>query len=526
VVDPASDAVTGDGNLSSRFSLRGTGLVVFAGNIVSVFTGLVFLVMVTRSVSPSAFGLWEFIYDIVLFTSYPAVVIAFWVLRKVARGHALAKTGLLVSAVSSTGGAVAYIVSSIVVHGIVGSAFSHFLLGAMMVPLFYWYTVANAIAYARKPTITTYSLLLSEGIKLLTGYTLLFVHPIGVDGVIIALEVAYFVHAGLSTFQFRGILTDKIDFREGKSWFLTSWGPHVYALASLVLISDTFVAPLVFSGTTAAGYYQAAFTIASIIRNASFLSIALYPILLGGRTKGVPSVALDFFLLFSVPMVVGTIVLSRPLLYLLKPAYVAVQLSLPIMAVSVFFLSMSTFLDSTLLGIETADACGGGSPNQYSGTAITFVPKVNLFYAAGYIFLVSIAFKATAGIPVPEIVLTWAAVQLGATMSMILVKLNKAMQKKALSIPRSAGKYAIGNITMAAAAELLSATYLKEGPGLVGFGTKLVAIVLISAIVYFGTVYAVDASFRRLVGRFLSLAGIGQARAAGMPPESVPSSQP
>jgi len=510
--------------LSARFSLRGTGLFVFAANIVSVFTGLIFLVMVTRSVSPSAFGLWEFIYDLVLFTSYPATVIAFWVLRKVARGHAVARTGLLVSAISSTGGATVYVASSFVLHGIVGSVLSHFLLGVVMVPLFYWYTVANAIAVARKPTITAYSLLLSEVIKLLTGYTLLFVHPIGVDGVIIALEAAYFVHAGLSTFQSREVLKGRMDFAEAKSWFLSSWGPHVYALASLVLIADTFVAPLVFSSTTVAGYYQAAFTIASIIRNASFLSVALYPILLGGRTKGVASAALDFFLLFSVPMVVGTVVLSGPLLFLLKPTYVEVQLSLLIMAVTVFFLSMSTFLDSTLLGIESADAGGGDAQNQYSGTAITFVPKVNLFYAAGYILLVFVVFKITAGLSIPNIVLTWAAVQLVATVTMILVKLNKALQKKALSLPRSAGKYAIGNISMAAVAEILSVAFLKEAPGFVAFGTKLVAVVFISAAVYFGTVYIVDASFRRLVGRFLLAIGISKTQSREEPSEHEPSS--
>ena len=498
--------------MSARFSLRGTGLVVFAGNIVSVFTGIAFLVMVTRSVSPSAFGLWEFIYDLVLFTSYPATVIAFWVLRKVARGQAMARTGLLVSAVSSSGGAAVYVVSSLVLHGIVGSAFSHFLLGVIMVPLFYWYTVANAIAYAHRPTITTYSLLLSEGLKLLAGYSLLFVHPLGVNGVIIALEVAYFVHAGLSTFQFRGILRGKIDLREGKEWFLASWGPHVYALASLVMIADTFVAPLVFSGTNATGYYQAAFTIASVIRNASFLSIALYPILLGGRTKGVPRAALDFHLLFSIPMVAGTIVLSRPLLYLLKPTYIAVQLSLPIMALTAFFLSVSTLLDNTLFGVESADADEGGSPNQYSGTAITFVPKVNLLYAASYILLVYAAFKLTEGLPVTQIVMAWAAVQLGTTVVLVAVKLNKAVQKRALSLPKSAAKYVVGSVVMAAVAEVLSVTLLKEGPGFTVFGTKLVAVVVISAMVYFGTVYAIDTSFRRLVDRFFTVVGIGRTQ--------------
>jgi hypothetical protein len=484
---------------------------VFGGNLASVITGMIFLVMVTRSVTPSAFGLWEFIYDLVLFTSYPASVIAFWVLRKVARGRAVARTGIMASISISIGGAALYCVASLFLHGAVGSVLSHFLVGALMVPLFYWYTVASSIAVARKPVITTYSLLLSEGCKLLAAYGLLFVHPIGVDGVIIALEVAYGVHASLSTFQFRDVLAGALDWNEAKSWFTMSWGPHVYALASLVLISDTFVAPLVFTNTTATGYYQAAFTIATVVRNASFLSIALYPILLGGRTKGVPNIALDFFLLFSVPMVVGIIVLSKPLLYLLKPAYTSVQFAVPIMAVTTFFLSMSTFLDSTLLGIESADAgAGPSSPNQYSGTAITFVPKVNLAYAAGYILAISATFIATSGMPITEIVLAWSSVQLGATVAMILTKLNKARAKGALSLPPTVGRYAVGNAAMAAVAWCLSVVFLKEGVGTIVYGSRLAGVVFVSAGVYFGVVYAIDAGFRRLVGKLLSRLGVGQ----------------
>jgi len=55
--------------MTSRIHLRSTGLLVFGSRLVSVVTGLGFLVMVARWLEPSKFGLWEFILDLVTFSS-------------------------------------------------------------------------------------------------------------------------------------------------------------------------------------------------------------------------------------------------------------------------------------------------------------------------------------------------------------------------------------------------------------------------------------------------------------------------
>ena len=83
--------------MASRIRLRSTGLLVFGSRLVSVVTGLGFLVLVARSLDPAKFGLWEFILDLVTFSAYPVSVLAFRVTRDVARRRMIGKTAIFVA---------------------------------------------------------------------------------------------------------------------------------------------------------------------------------------------------------------------------------------------------------------------------------------------------------------------------------------------------------------------------------------------------------------------------------------------
>ncbi|QQG48931.1 MAG: hypothetical protein HY247_01035 [archaeon] len=507
----------------SRVSLRRTGFIVFGSRLASIFTGLLFLIMVTRSLTPQSFGLWEFIYDLVAFSSYPASVIGFWALRKVARGALVAKTAIVVSAGLSAGGAALFLAASLVLHGSVGSDLSHFLIAAIMVPLSYWNAASISVAYGHRPTITGYSLIISEVAKVLAAYFLLVVYSFGTDGVIIAVEVAYLAQSAVATYMCRSIIRGGVDLAETRRWFVGSWVPLVNSFASLLLISDTFVAPLVFASTTVVGYYQAAYSVAIIVSYSSYLSIALYPLLLSGKKGNVTGLALDFTLLFGLPMVAGAFVLSRPLLFLLKPAYIAAEAGLSILSLSALFLSLSFVFDSTLLGLESADATEGAAP-KLRGTALAFVPTVNLAYAAVYIASTYVVLLLTASLPVGEIVEAWALVQLVATIVMVAIKARRAGRGGVVAFPRSLPRYLAASVAMGAVAYGLGLVVLDYGPDPAAFGARLILIVFVSAAVYFGVVYAADVNFRKMVRSILtSLRGGPDAEAPspGPAPEVV-----
>ena len=73
--------------VKSDIRLKYSGLVVFASYILSVATGLAFVLMITRNVSTEEFGVWGNISDLSNYFILLSGVIPFWATRFVAREH-------------------------------------------------------------------------------------------------------------------------------------------------------------------------------------------------------------------------------------------------------------------------------------------------------------------------------------------------------------------------------------------------------------------------------------------------------
>ena len=174
----------------------------------------------------------------------------------------------------------------------------------------------------------------SEVCKLAFAYPLLIVFHVGIDGVIVALMAANFAQAATSTALARGALQMPFDPEAGRRWLRRSWLPSLSTLPYILGVADTFIASLVAGGTTTVGFYQAAFSVATLAGYSYFLGAALYPLLLrgGAGSEDLPTITLDLSLLFGIPMAVGAAVLAKPILFVLNPKYVQSTTALEILA--------------------------------------------------------------------------------------------------------------------------------------------------------------------------------------------------
>ncbi len=156
--------------MAATYGLRSSGLLVFAGRIISAFTGLLFTVMVARWLNPSNFGTWEVITTMVTFSAYPVGIAAYWATRDVARGRMVGRTALYYGAILSGLGLLIYFGFTYVTYSRVASSLVPFLLGVLLVPLSYWSAVANSIVQGFTPGVYGYSLVISEIAKLGVAY--------------------------------------------------------------------------------------------------------------------------------------------------------------------------------------------------------------------------------------------------------------------------------------------------------------------------------------------------------------------
>ena len=489
--------------MAGSIPLRRTGLVIFSSRIVSIFTGMLFLIMVTGWLSSSRFGLWEVILTFVAVASYPAGFLGFWATREIARGRLLGRTVILMNLGLSAISALAYLLVSRFTFAVFTPQYGPFLVALLLIPLAYVGQAANSVAGGHKPSALGYSLLISEPAKLVVAYVALFVLKLEIYGVIAAVLASYVIQAAVTTLLVADTLVERTDLGVGRVWARNSWVPAIYSFPTSFAAIDTVVASALAS-TSLAGHYQAAFQIGTLVYYVFYLSYALYPLLLKGGSDEVPNASLDLILMFGVPMVVGVAALAPHLLTVLNPVYVApggnMTVPLAILATAGLVTAISGFMDNALIAKDRSDLQMDRSFGSYLKSSFAFVSKVNIAYALSYISLVAaeIYFGGRAGLSVTTLVTGWSLLQLGLLSFALAVKLKRVLGEIRLGFPRPLPKYLLCSLLMGVVVFLLAEVVLGADTGRFAYGLKTIGVVAVGAAVYFGSLAAIDPAVRRL----------------------------
>ncbi len=493
--------------MTTRIGLRSTGLTVFASNVFAGFTGLIFLIMAARWLTPSELGLWEVIIDVVAFASFPIGVVSYWATRDIARGRLSGKTAYAIAIAMSAFGLGVYFVTSVLTSSSLATSFVPFLLGALLVPLSYCNTVTTSIVMGYKPIVSGYQLIVSEPIKLVVAYFALYIFDMGIEGVIVGLLASYLVTFSLGAYMTRGASADQLQVTTASRWFRRSWIPIISSLPPLLLTLDTYIASLGF-GTAIAGVYQPAFTVSGIVMDTYFLTYSLYPLLLRGGDRTLPAIIIELLLLFSIPMAVGGAVLAHPILYLFGTKYMAGALGLGILSFMFLFRAMSLTVDRTLLGMETVDVGEEKGFSLFLKSNLFYVAYINIVSAIAYLggMYVALWYAFSRNLGPSDAVALWSTVQLGMTLVFLLVKARRAGRSASLVRRGSRVPYYIGaSAVMAAALYPLSDALLVTGVGGLVYGLELIIVIILGAAVYFGVLYLVEPGFKAMAHAVLRL---------------------
>jgi O-antigen/teichoic acid export membrane protein len=491
--------------VTESISLRKTGLVVFGARIASVFTGLVFLVFMTRTLSAQQFGFYEVIVDLVTFAAYPAGLIAFWATRDIARGKMFGKTAIVLNIVlSALGVAIYFGLSYFSATRIISANLATLFLAALLVPVAYLNWASNSVVTGHKPVVLGYAVIFSEVAKLAVAYPLLIVLKIGIDGVILSVMAANLAQSIASIALAGDALSNPVSFEVGKKWLAHLWLPMLTTLPLFLAVADTYVASLAAGDTVLVAHYQAAFSVAGLAGYSLYLSSAMYPLLLKGGSDEVTSTTLDLTLAFGIPMAVGAAVLASPILRVLNPVYLDASAALAIMALGALVITISTVFDQTLLGKDRVDVEESATFGHYLRSSLLFVAKVNIALNAAYLAAVYITvFEGIRiGLSTPATLDIWALSQVGVYSFFAFIKLRRIMRLGKLMVPRSIGFYAIGAVIMAGVIYFLEGL-IAYGGGTFFLAAELVVVSVIGFGVYSAFVLAVDKELREVARAIL-----------------------
>ena len=172
----------------SEIRLRYSGFIVFASRLLSVATGIAFVLMITRTVSEVEFGIWGNISDVSSYFVLLASVLPFWTTRFVAREHAgSAKTGLVANILISMASASIYLalLPIILLALQIGAAYT-ILYTVISIEILELYTISalEAVLLAKQPQAIGYGLLIYEVCKVILGLILIIQLRLGLLGAI------------------------------------------------------------------------------------------------------------------------------------------------------------------------------------------------------------------------------------------------------------------------------------------------------------------------------------------------------
>lgn len=335
-----------------------SGFIIFAAQMLSVATGVVFTLWLTRNMTPPQYGIWSNIFDVMGYFTLFSGLFPFWATRFVARGAKGAiKTGLLANLiVALVSMAVYFPLISVVTRAFyVSEAYGIvYFVAAVQIINVYMISMLEGCLRAIKPQAIGYGLLIEEACKVSLAYVLI----VGLHQLFLGAMISLIASASVQTLYYIHLtakdLREKIRWNYLKEWLKGSTANFYNAVGNQSAAS-IFILLFLYGGQAARGEYQAAATFANIIGYSSFLAFALYPKLLTKNSLEEVTLSFKIVLMFAIPMAAIAISMSKSLLTILNVSYSAAWPILVLLALDAVVVLISQFCSSLIFGAEKLD---------------------------------------------------------------------------------------------------------------------------------------------------------------------------
>ena len=376
--------------------LRYSGFVVFTTQVLSLITGLIFTLLLTRNMSTSQYNIWTNIFDYTGYFTVYSNLLPFWVIRFASRGkEGTIKTSTIAQFSFASVSTIVYLPAIVLISHSIGTSsyLPIYLLGGLYVLTFYMIVLFENSLQAVKPQAVGYGLMIEEIVKVSIALVLILVFKQLFLGAMLSLTVSLVVQIMYYLYLLRGYLKEITNWVYLKEWLKGS--PAIaYNLVGGQLLAFVLILLFLYGGDGARAYYQAAFTFTSIISYANSLAFALYPKLLDNSCND-EHVGISFrtVMMLAIPFATLVMVMSVSFLTILNVSYSVAWPILIALTIDTLILLITTFYSSCVMGVESFDAEGRISMRQL------FKSKIFKIFSIPYI-------QAAIALPLTYIVLT------------------------------------------------------------------------------------------------------------------------
>jgi len=478
----------------SNIRVTYSGLFFFVSGMITIFTGLGFMLIVTRSLNPQEFGTWTLITGLILYVVLIQPVTNYWLTREIARGEKSAKTGILSSGMFSSIGIVVFLFLAFFVGEQTDAVQEILLFAVILVPVFFLNNALASITMGFRPQITSLGKLILEVSKIPLAIIFIYFMDFGVQGVILSVALAHIPSIILLGYFAREKITGAIKQEFIKKWIKLSWislYPGIYALFRSL---DLLVFSLLTGSVIGLAFYGAAWSVSAIVAQSSLISSAVYPKLLaGGKTDYLQDNITKIFY-FAILLSAISITFARPGLFALNPLY---EVAIPLVIILTMRFILDTFnraFEEFLIGAEKVDQSSKSTFKNYAQSRLFVIPTVRLIQNVVYMALLIIVIIFLNSSHSEFELLTYWAILGAITTIPITVYLTILVHRKfkVKFDVKSVGKYIIVCIVIFTPLFILTENYLEYNNSIIEFLPDLLIFVGVGVIGYLFLTYLID----------------------------------
>lgn len=362
-----------------------SGLISFVVGLASVFTGIIFTLIVTRQLTPEEFGTWNLIGGLIVYVVIIEPTISYWVTREVARGKESGKTAIFFSGIFSIGGVAAYLIIAFLVAQNTDAEQSILFVGAILIPVMFLNRTLTALNLGWKPHAASYGKLFLEIFKIPTALVLVYLMDLGIEGAIISTTIAYVASIVILVISSRTKLHGLIELFYLKKWIKLSWLPLYPGIASMIYVLDVTVFALITGSVEGLAFWSAAVAVAALALHSKAISNAIYPKLLESGKMEYLQKNLMLVLYFSIPLSALSITFAKPALFALNPIYIVAVPVVIMLTLRGFLENIKFLFMSAIQGSETVDVNEDSSFKEYLKSKLILVPTLQLIQYTLYV---------------------------------------------------------------------------------------------------------------------------------------------
>ena len=474
--------------------------------LLTVITGLVFTIILTRTLDPVEFGTWGVITVLFLGVLNIEPIISYWATREVARGLESAKTAIFSSGIFSSMAVIIYLIIVHFVHSGTDTDFESVFFAAFLIPIIFLNKVLSGINLGWKPQAVSYGILVMGVTQIPMALIFVYFFDMGVMGIIISVAIANISSIIVLAISAREIIKKEFQIKFLKKWFRLSWLPFYPGIAGMVHAYDVVVFSLMVGSVEGIGFWTAAVLLPNLISNSGLISTAVYAKLLQkGKMENLQRNVTQIFF-FAFPLSAIVIVFAEPGLFILNPIY---QIAFPVVIIMTFQVvlnTLSTVFQSMLKGVETVDVDEKASFKQYIKSKLFLLPTLLLIQYSVYItLLVIMLWVAGSDYDLIDLITYWAIIMLSTQIPITIC--HYIMVRKHLQITFEFSiilKYFAISSVVFSLIYYLTEQFLEYDSNVFVFIPAVLLFTMIGVFGYISITYLVDSRTKHLVSEIIN----------------------